>query len=1359
MKFRKVVSLFAAAAMAVSSFTGLATTASAADVSKTIDNASVGTIYKASDLYGGDLSEITAFSPDESATGIVTAENFGELTPENYGQLANLKNDLDATLTYTVTTAGEYYFDVLEREYNTRMPSVTLDNEVIFSGSKNYLNETNSQYCVNYSDLKDGNALGKITIIGESKSQSYNVLRLKFDLMPGTHTIKLNTALKDSESYDQVRGLIAAVLVLNKAADTTSSLGTDESVNTKNLAYLLNSEDQAALSTAEAVEVSFKMTLGASVPGDTFIDIIGSAAPSNSPSNNTDATRYIRTKINKNWGQLDMVSASQKFSGVSDIEGKQKLNAAGKFTAGTETEYSLKFTIDFKNNTIIEESSSVNGSSTFEFTDFPTNIDREKLYLVAYNNWNGNFVEYTIDDIAVTIVKTEEPVVTEEPEETDAPSTEAVTLKYPASAITGGNSCSNTAEYIFVDGVDTNIASFFADPDDSTKIDADLVTGYKNYIVGTNSGYSHPSITATLPAGTYKMYYLGYNNDCVVNATFASTGTTVYDEAKGQQFAYQSDSTNRILKVYTLEFTLDSAVTDETITFDTATSGWLPDLYAVVITNQTAASEATPTPEPAVGAYSATWDFQTKNGAPTLQLQNAEDYNYLDTTGTHTLVIDTKTNGGKINNSSWTDWSQCNDGTTFEIPAYKGMKITWECMNGSTASVSVDGNSAIGEFVYTGDASTISVITKGFGYIRTISVAPSSVYEVSGTVKGFDAGVLEGSTITLTATSTQTYTATIDANNKISTTIPAGTYTASIDKQGYIVTSSSVTVTSTAIGDVEVALAAYQTVSGTIVNAPSEAFTLTFTDATGAASTVDLAAGATSYTTSLLSGTYAVTSSTGTLSPISSESFTVGTSAATKNLYYPEEIAKASSFNVTVGSNGEYKSITDALAGIAKLGTPTADNRATITLAAGETFREQVVVNVPYVTIKSDASNPAKITWYYGIGNTYYSMNENGWYDKDRAMTKVGKVATNPSSWGTTIQLNKDGIKLENLYIENSFNQYYTDEEFEDGVEPNGVANSGQNDRAALKKAGTAADSRTATERACALYFRTSKNEIYNCTIISSQDTIGTGGSAYFNDCTLIGNTDYICGGGDIVFDNCDLLFGGYSDKAVGGALTAANGTDAYVFRNCTIGNYQNEAGTRQHGTHTYGRDWGGVNAHVFFLNCDVASGTSIEKWGNMGGAVTAGTADLHVYDLSDPASYTSKGPSDKYNITAIDFETAAAKYENVIDMLSFTPEKITTAVTSTKALDGVADTETSDYVYGVMTTITAGTDAAVSGIKWVITDASGNAYERTTSAEVDNVETLNKGTFPTITGGGDAQVLMLFHADEGSYDVASIAE
>lgn len=627
-------------------------------------------------------------------------------------------------------------------------------------------------------------------------------------------------------------------------------------------------------------------------------------------------------------------------------------------------------------------------------------------------------------------------------------------------------------------------------------------------------------------------------------------------------------------------------------------------------------------------------------------------------------------------------------------------------------------------------------------------------YSVSGTVSGADDGYsFEGKTLKFTSARGKEFTAEIDESGSFAIELPKAEYTVFIDDIYYRISSGAVEVTDN-MSDVALTVEKEesQEVKVTLINPPAEGTTITLGE-----TPIEFSAGETEKTINLAPGSYEVSSSNGTMSELSKTALTVSHDATYKNIYFPEDIPAASSFNVTVGPNGEYKTISDALEGIAKLGTPTADNRATITLEGGQIYREQVQINIPYVTITAPADDPATITWYYGIGNTYYSLGANGRYDKDRAMTKIDKLmGVNPASWGSTVLTNQDGIRMENVKIENSFNQYYTDEEFADGAEPNGAEQCGQMNRAELKASGIKADSTTATERAAALYSQGKNCEFYNCTVISSQDTIGTGGTMYFKDCTLVGNTDYICSGGNCVFDNCDLLFGGYSDTAKGGALTAAHtgSGESYIFRDCTIGNYGEDIG-RQHGKHSYGRDWGGADASVYFFNTTIEEGTDIFGWGDMGGAVNAGTADLHVYNFDAPNEYTESG-SDQNNINKVlTFNEARAKYEGALDALGFKPAEMVNAESVKTASE--QDTEANDYVYGIMTEVTTGENSAVSNIKWTIsdgtkvynvdsknlTDTSGQAWEDATK----------------VSGGATANYILMFHAPQGNYDVLSQAQ
>ena len=540
------------------------------------------------------------------------------------------------------------------------------------------------------------------------------------------------------------------------------------------------------------------------------------------------------------------------------------------------------------------------------------------------------------------------------------------------------------------------------------------------------------------------------------------------------------------------------------------------------------------------------------------------------------------------------------------------------------------------------------------------------LYEITGTISGGD---INGSTISLTGNG-ETYTATV-ADNAFSMNVPAGTYTVSLSNDvPYLLSSPSFVEVSAAgsIGTITIEAASAQTVTGAIANAPTEAFTLTFTGASHT-ETVNCAANATSFSTTLNPDTYVISSSTGTLSPLSVESFTVVKDAVTHNIYYPEAaVPAATQQNITVdntlnvASANNYKTVTDALAA-AKAGSISAP---IITLTSGQTYREQVIVDIADVTFKTSGTEKATITFYYGIGYCYYSLNSKGVYDKDRAMTRNSIIKRDPERWGATVKVTRNGknFKAENIIFENSFNQYYTQEEIIDGVQPNGVQSITYDRTLTANESGyKAADSKAVTERAAAIAFEGDPKgcQLYNCEFRGSQDTFYTGSSntLYVKDCNIIGNTDYIFGGGYVVFDNCDLTIGGYSDQEATAYITAnsPNEGEYYIFRDCTVKAYG-----RQYTAANLGRDWGGDKVGVVYFNLNNELGNKMSyTWTNMGGAISAGTANLHIYDF-DPAinaNYTTTGSTGANVNGLLSDEDALDLYANVVTRLGFTPEHI----------------------------------------------------------------------------------------------------
>lgn len=290
-----------------------------------------------------------------------------------------------------------------------------------------------------------------------------------------------------------------------------------------------------------------------------------------------------------------------------------------------------------------------------------------------------------------------------------------------------------------------------------------------------------------------------------------------------------------------------------------------------------------------------------------------------------------------------------------------------------------------------------------------------------------------------------------------------------------------------------------------------------------------------------------------------------------------------------------YGTIQAAVNAAAKLNPSSEETRVSIHIAPG-TYREQVRVNTPYISFINDTpSKEVKITWYYGIGYQYYSMGSDGYYNADNAKNKSAKGEA--ARWGSAVALHTNAtyFRAEYITFENSFNRYVTDEEIADGVEP-----SGSQSITFQRQKGVDVTSKTATERAAAIAVEGDYSEFYKCTFLGSQDTLFTRGEhEYFRECHIEGNTDYIFGQGTCIFQSCDLQWAGYSDKAVGGYITAIKDEGKYLFYDCNV----TGASNMKVGAGNFGRPWGPA-ADVAFVNTKLQSNDMISSagWASMSG-------------------------------------------------------------------------------------------------------------------------------------------------------------
>ena len=129
-------------------------------------------------------------------------------------------------------------------------------------------------------------------------------------------------------------------------------------------------------------------------------------------------------------------------------------------------------------------------------------------------------------------------------------------------------------------------------------------------------------------------------------------------------------------------------------------------------------------------ATTVTWDFQTKNGAPTWQLEGNTGVQITQTTvggSSIDVKLDIDATSGKLNNASWTDWAQFNEGTKLIVPVLTGAMVKLYTMNEGSGTT-FGGNPAdsyasnIHSYTATSDGNLEVVAGSGVGYVRYISV-------------------------------------------------------------------------------------------------------------------------------------------------------------------------------------------------------------------------------------------------------------------------------------------------------------------------------------------------------------------------------------------------------------------------------------------------------------------------------------------------------------------------------------------------------------------------------------------------------------------------------------------------------------
>lgn len=301
-------------------------------------------------------------------------------------------------------------------------------------------------------------------------------------------------------------------------------------------------------------------------------------------------------------------------------------------------------------------------------------------------------------------------------------------------------------------------------------------------------------------------------------------------------------------------------------------------------------------------------------------------------------------------------------------------------------------------------------------------------------------------------------------------------------------------------------------------------------------------------------------------------------------------------FKSEINVPGDYDTLNKASDAILGMQNRPEGEAGRVTINLTSDVFEQVVMVAPYVTLKG---NGHTISWYYGVGTKYYSIDPaTGLYNKTLAMDRYSSEEGNGSLWGGVFIVRGNNFVAENTTFLNTYNYYLTEAEKTD------IAGSNLSvDR--LAEGADVSDYKF-KERSNAFYIEADNIEVFNCSILSSQDTLGRNGStnygyhAYFNGCTIGGNVDYICGEFAAVFDNCKLQWKTYKNDENNNAkigYIVAPKTSPYVFRNCEVTTDGAHGDIAVLGK--YGRTWG-ANSNASFIECETNGYIDSEGWTEM---------------------------------------------------------------------------------------------------------------------------------------------------------------
>ena len=606
-KTKRIFSLLLSLAVMATMLTALPMTGYAADtITGTVDQIyKAGTDFDKSGATAKDIDQSTGNKPTDAMNQWYSemlspfGDSISYISATNYPKYST-GNNADITLNYSNLEAGEYKFCMLVREYKNRYPNVKVNDEQVFNG-KSYSAPYKFYRC-------DGRDLTCIAV--------------DFCLLEGG---TCNIALSDCNS-NGIQGLFAVTLkrVTDPAmalSATEVSFDADESVEIQPTIYNVSNVNYGNIvwepsESTSGLETSVNASTGALTvkKGTATVGVTETFTATYTVDDSTTLSESVTVRYTPGNGYTE-----ERYESLFMYLGKNSITGTNGTIIGSNTGTNPSNWKDKSENYVYQTENLKEDVITFSSIDLAGDYDGVAVYaadkydatvtvkvgnteLAAGANinsggWNAyKETTYKINDDA----KNASGTVTINIDKSDTYSGNYVYVRFfnwskessytvteyqgTKAQFAAGNDNTGGTDFEFMSGVSGAEKSIFAESASMPgKVKSSLTEKYINYISGTNTEYSHPTLTnVSLDAGNYIIYYLGSNkND--LNATINYGDMLQFTNLYSSGFAKgTAGGKSQTLYLQSAQFTLTEALSNATIVFN-GVVGYLPDLYSVVI--------------------------------------------------------------------------------------------------------------------------------------------------------------------------------------------------------------------------------------------------------------------------------------------------------------------------------------------------------------------------------------------------------------------------------------------------------------------------------------------------------------------------------------------------------------------------------------------------------------------------------------------------------------------------------------------------------------------------------------------------------------------------------------------------------